>query len=161
METAIIYATSHGTTEKVAQKIKMEIGDDSTLFNLKTNPSIDLSQFDAVIIGGSIHAGNIQRKVKDYCSSNLVDLLQKKVGLFICGMNEPQLEVEFKNAYPELLRKHAVTTKCVGGEFLFEKMNFFERFIVRKISGVSQSVSKIDEAKVHEIVREMNFDTVN
>ena len=156
MKTAIIYATSHGTTEKVAQQIQSELGNNAQLINLKQSKAVDLSQFEQVIIGGSIHAGMMQGKVRDFCKKNLLDLLQKRVALFMCGMNEPDFETEFNNAFPELLRKHAITSKCIGGEFLFERMNFVERFIVNKISGVSQNVSKIDESKIIELVSDLS-----
>ncbi len=154
MKTAIIFATTHGTTEKVAQQIEKQL-DNAHLYNLKQTKNIDLSQFDQVVIGGSIHAGQVQSRVKNFCKQNMVDLLQKRVALYLCGMNEPDYETEMNNAYPELLRKHAITSKVVGGEFLFDRMNFVERFLVRKISGVSQTVSKIDDNKVSELVSEL------
>lgn len=152
MKTAIIYATTHGTTERVAQQIEKQLGN-AHLFNLKQVKKIDLSQFDQVVIGGSIHAGQIQNDIKNFCKQNMVDLLQKRVALYLCGMNEPDYQAELSNAYPELLRKHAIASKVVGGEFLFDRMNFIERFLVRRISGVSQTVSKIDEQKVFELVQ--------
>ena len=100
-------------------------------------------------------AGQMQGKVKSFCKKNLVDLLQKRVGLYMVGMNEPEFEAEFNNGFPELLRKHAITSKCVGGEFLFEKMNFFEKLIVKKVSGIDKSISKIDENKVKELVNDL------
>ncbi len=152
MKAAIIFSSSHGTTEKVAKQIQHELGNENAhIFNLKSIKSIDLSLFDTLIIGGSIHAGQMQGKVKRFCNKNLVDLLQKRVGLFMVGMNEPEFETEFSNAFPELLRKHAITSKCVGGEFLFEKMNFIEKLIVKKVSGIRQNVSKIDESKISEL----------
>lgn len=157
MNTAIIYASSHGTTAKVSHQIAEKMGLDKTrLFNLKEEANIDLSEFDRVIIGGSIHAGQIQGRVKKFCNQNMITLLQKQLGLFICGMNEAEFETEFINAFPELLRKHATSSKVMGGEFLFDKMNFFQRVIVRKISGVNQSVSRIKEGKIEEMVNEMN-----
>lgn len=153
MKTAIIYASSHGTTEKVAKQIQNSLGtDNALLFNLKITKTVDLSLFDTVIVGGSIHAGQMQSRVKTFCKNNMVDLLRKRVGLFMVGMNEPQFEAEFNNAFPELLRKHAITSKCVGGEFLFEKMNFIEKLIVKKVSGISHNVSKIDDSKISELV---------
>jgi len=153
MKTAIIYASSHGTTEKVAKQIQHGLGIERTqLINLKTTKTLDLSLFDTLVIGGSIHAGQMQSKVKRFCKKNMVDLLQKRVGLFMVGMNEPQFETEFNKAFPELLRKHAITSKCVGGEFLFEKMNFIEKLIVKKVSGISHNVSKIDDSKISELV---------
>ncbi len=156
MKTAIIYASSHGTTERIAQQIKNEMGNNAQLFNLKTSKLIDLSQFEQIVIGGSIHAGQMQGRVKKYCKQNMVALLQKRVALFMCGMNEPGFEDEFNNAFPELLRKHAIVSKCVGGEFLFEKMNYLEKLIVKKVSGITQNVSKIDEKKIRELVNELN-----
>jgi len=156
MKTAIIYASSHGTTEKVAKQIQNGLGTDNALLvNLKTTKTVDLSLFDTVIIGGSIHAGQMQSRVKTFCKKNMVDLLRKRVGLFMVGMNEPQFDTEFNNAFPELLRKHAITSKCVGGEFLFEKMNFIEKLIVKKVSGINHNVSKIDEEKVALLVHEI------
>jgi len=162
METAIIYASSHGTTEKIARQIQDGLGDDSTrLINLKETRTVDLSLFDTLIIGGSIHAGQMQGRVKTFCKKNMVDLLQKRVGLFMVGMNEPEFETEFNNAFPELLRNHAITSKCVGGEFLFEKMNFFEKLIVKKVSGITENISKINEDKIAELVSEVKNEIMN
>lgn len=155
MKTAIIFASSHGTTEKVAQQIQAELGSNTVLINLKQTKTIDLAPFDTVVIGGSIHAGQMQGRVKSFCKKNLVELLKKRVALYVCGMNEPEFEIQLSNAFPELLRKHAITSKCVGGEFLFEKMNFLEKLIVKKVSGISQCVSKIDEPKIMELVNEL------
>ena len=156
-KTAIVYASSRGTTEKVARHIQQGLGFENTqLFNLKTTKAIDLSQFDTLVIGGSIHAGQMQGKVKRFCKNNMVELLQKRIGLFMVGMNEPEFEKELNNAFPELLRKHAKTSKCVGGEFLFEKMNCIEKLIVKKVSGITEDVSKIDGDKIGELVEEIN-----
>lgn len=118
----------------------------------KTGKRVDVSQFEQVVIGGSIHAGSIQRCIKKFCQQNMVSLLQKRVILFICGMNEKDFPAELKNAYPELLRKHAAYYTAVGGEFLIERMNFIERLIVKRITGISHSVSNIKEQEVNGIV---------
>jgi menaquinone-dependent protoporphyrinogen oxidase len=153
MKTAVIYATSHGTTEKVAQKIKLGLGENGIVtFNLKTNKTIDLSPYENIVIGGSIHAGSVQGSVRDFCKKNMVDLLQKRVALYVCAMNEPEYEQELKSAFPEILYNYAVCKKVVGGEFNFEKMNFLEKIIVKKVSGISETVEKIDNAAIEEIV---------
>jgi len=160
MKTVIVYATSHGTTEKVANIIASKLGN-ATLINLKKGGHIDLTQYQQVIIGGSIHAGGIQRKVREFCQRNMVQLLQMRVGLFICAMNEPEFDNELKMSFPELLRNHAISKKVVGGEFIIEKMNFIEKFLVKKISGVSQTISKIDENRVVELVSELSLNHSN
>jgi len=156
MKTAIVYDTSHGTTEKVANMIA-SFNSSIEIFNLKENKNINLDEFDQVIIGGSIHVGKIRRRVKEFCLKNLDKLLQKRVGLYLCAMNEPEYENELKLAFPEELRNHAVIKKVVGGEFLFDRMNFLERFIVKKISGINETTSKLDEKGIMQIVDEMGL----
>jgi menaquinone-dependent protoporphyrinogen oxidase len=59
MKTAIIYASKHGTTEKVAQAIadKLKKTTDVELFSLKKNPNPKISEFDMIILGSPIYAG--------------------------------------------------------------------------------------------------------
>lgn len=153
MKTAVIYASSHGTTEKVAEKIKTGLGENGIVtFNLKTNKNIDLSLYDNIVIGGSIHAGSVQGSVKEFCKKNMVDLLQKRVALYVCAMNEPEFEQELKGAFPEMLYNYAICKKVVGGEFNFDKLNFLERIIVKKVSGISESVEKINNSAIDEII---------
>lgn len=156
MKTAIVYVSNHGTTEKVAQRLRQEVGETNcTLINLRQEKVVDPNQYDCYIIGGSIHAGFIQKRIRKFCEENMVELLQKRLGLFICCMNEAEAQAEFERAFPELLRSHATSKKIVGGEFLVEKMNFFERLIIKKISGVTETVSKLNEQALKELVSEM------
>ncbi|MFN2395820.1 MAG: flavodoxin domain-containing protein [Bacteroidales bacterium] len=158
MKTAIIYATTHGTTEKVALRIKELSGSGNTfLFNLVEGSPFDLNTFDNIIIGGSIHAGMLQKRVKDFCKQHTLELLQKPLGLYLCGMNEPEYEQQLKKNFPEILRQHAIAKKTLGGEFLFDKMNFFQKLIVKKVSGISESVHKINDDKIHDFTKEMKL----
>lgn len=156
MRTAIVYATKHGTTEKVAQKIKEGLGEDKVqLFNLKKDKNFDINQFEQIIVGGSIHAGNIQKSIKNFIETHTQELLQKYLGLFLCCMYEDEAQEQFDRAYPEFLRSHATSNKLIGGELLFEEMNFFEKALIKKMAGVQESVSKIDQKKIEELVTEM------
>lgn len=145
MKTLIVYSTNHGCTEKVSQQIADFLGEDTSLHNLKSKIAPDLSSFHRVIIGGSIHAGQIQKKVKDFCAKNSEQLLEKELGIFICCMEKGEkAEQELKAVFDENLLKHAKATACLGGEFNFEKMNFLEKMIIKKIAKVDKSISNID-----------------
>ena len=84
-------------------------------------PSFD--KFHTVIIGGSVHDGTIQQELMTFCVKNKNELLKKRLGLFMCFMNNDLRELEFEDSFPIDLRRHAVAKGLVGGEFLFEKMN--------------------------------------
>jgi len=159
MKTAIVYVSKHGTTEKTVHKIRKGLGEANTvLFDLKKSSLIDLSQFDQIIVGGSIHAGMIQNRVKDFCNKNSLTLLEKRLGLFIsCFYEGETAQTQLEKAFPEILRKHALSCKVMGGEMLMESMNFFEKLIVKKVAGITQSESKIKNENIEAFIQEINI----
>lgn len=159
MKTAIIYASKYGTTAKVAREIGEKMQTDVTLFSLKDTPAPDIREFDTIVLGSSVYAGQPSKKMKVFCSNNEAVLLQKRLGLFVCGM-EPSPEGrkrETEAAYPESLREHAATVAFLGGEFLFESMNWLHRFVAQKIAKTGTSVSLIDTAGIDDFVKKLRY----
>ena len=157
MKTLIAYSTTHGCTAKIVAELKENIGGEVTLLNLKEHGDFDLSHFDRVIIGGSIHAGQIQKRVKDFCNKNLDALKNKEIGLFICCMEEGKTaHRQLLENYPDELIRNAKSTACFGGEFDFGKMNFFQRMIVKKVANVEHSTSKLDFEAVRKFSKKMD-----
>jgi len=160
MGTLIVYVTTHGCTEKTAQMLEELLEDDVSLVNLKKSSRPDLSWFDTIIIGGSIHAGQIQRRVKSFCQEHLDTLKQKRLGLFLCCMEEGETaQKQFDEAFPAELRTHAAVAGLFGGEFDFDKMNFLQRAIVKKVAGITESVSKIKKDNIHQFAAALNSRT--
>ncbi len=157
MKTLITYCTTHGCTEKLVAEMQQSLGNGVSLCNLKKEKAPDLNTFDRIIVGGSIHAGQIQKTIKSFCKQNHSVLLEKELGLFICCMDEgSEAQMHFNNAYPDELIRHAKATACFGGEFNFKRMNFLEKFIVKKVAKVSGSTSRVDFAAVHTFSKRMD-----
>ena len=161
MKTAIIYTSKYGTTEKVAAAIAKKLLETTEveLFSLNKKANPDLQQFETVILGSPIYAGQASKKMKDFCQTNESVLLQKKTGLFICGM-EPDKEkqnTQLSGAYPDSLQKNATATGFMGGAFLFERMNFIERIIIKKIAKTTTSVQQIDEGAIEEFLKKLTY----
>jgi len=145
MKTLIVYMSSHGCTERAAGLLGGKLPGETIQVNLKKDRVPHLGDFDAIIVGGSIHAGRIQGKVRKFCKKNMDRLLQKKLGLFICCMEQGEsAKRQFEEAFPEELRNHASASGFFGGEFDFDKMNFFQRKIVKKVAGIEESVSRFN-----------------
>lgn len=156
MKAAVIYASTHGTSAKVSEMIALGLGEENTVvFNLKENPNIDVSQFDVIVLGGSVHAGMMQKKVKEFADKHSSDILKKTFALFMVYMNDKDYEIQMEKAFLSQLRENAVAVRGVGGEFLMDKMNFFQRFIVRKISGHAESVSRIKTDEIALLISEL------
>ena len=157
MKTAIIYSTTHGCTQKTAEILQESLGYNTQTINLKNDPNPDVSDFDRIIIGGSIHAGRIQKRVKQFCNKNLELLKDKELGLFICCMEEGEkAQIQFDEAYPEQLRCNAKAIACFGGEFDFDKMSAFQRMIIKKIVKTQSNASKMDKEAIHNFSKKMD-----
>lgn len=156
MNTLIVYASKHGTTEKVATLISEKLTDKTALVNLKTTKNIDLNPYEQIIIGGSIHAGMLQKRVRQFCEKNMSILLQKRIGLFLSCMDESKAQEQIERVFPEVLRNHAISYKVTGGEFRMDKMNFIERAIVKKVSGVTENVNNIKTDQIDEFVKTLS-----
>ena len=70
----------------------------------------------------------------------------------MCYMSSDLRDLEFEDSFPMDLRKHAIATGLVGGEFLFEKMSPFEKDAVRKVKGIEESVYRIDKDALKKFI---------
>lgn len=158
MNIAIIYTSKHGTTEKVSQMIAENLaGHQLSLINLKKNPNPDLTDFDLLILGCGIYAGNASGSFRKFCNNNMNVLLNKELGLFICEM-EPDTarqQQEIMNTYPASLLQHADAKAFVGGEFLFEEMNFMEKAIIKRIAKTDKSISAIKDTEIKKFTDQL------
>lgn len=82
MKILIAYAGKSGTTEKCAGLLSEKLPN-ATIVNLNLN-SPDIGGFDAVIVGGSIRMGQLNKKAKNFMQRNLQTLKLKKAAYFIC-----------------------------------------------------------------------------
>ena len=145
-DAVVIYMSRHGTVAKVAGMIKDSCKSEPvTLINLKNVRNPNVSKCDLIVIGGSIHVGKIQKKIQKFCRKNEELLLTKKLGLFICCMfTGDEARKEFENAFSGKLRNHAIAKGLMGYELLFERMDMVERTVMKKLTGESKDVYKLD-----------------
>jgi menaquinone-dependent protoporphyrinogen oxidase len=158
MKSLIVYCSSHGTTEKAARLLSESLEGMVFTVDLKRESlKMDLSNIKNVIIGGSIHAGSIQRKVKLFIKEYHDELLTKELGLFLCCIHDGDVAIEqFNNAFPIELRKNSEAMGLFGGEFIVSKMNFLERQIVKKVNGVTTDQSNLDLEAIKEFAARLN-----
>jgi menaquinone-dependent protoporphyrinogen oxidase len=149
MSILIAYASKYGCTEKCATKLAQKFNEQVDLYDMKSGKNIDLAQYDKVIIGSSVYVGKVHKEATEFCTKNLGVLSNKKVGLFICGSQEGDaLKQELDAAYPQELKSKAVSVEYFGGEFIFGKMNFMEKTIVKVIAKTNKDTSNIMEDKI-------------
>ena len=157
MKTLIIYASKYGCTEKCSNLLKDKLHGEVEIVDIKKESIPEITLFDNIIVGGSIYMGRIQKEISQFCLNNISMLEKKNLGFFICCMNENEIaEKQINTSFPEGLLKNAVATGCFGGEFTFKKMNFLEKFIIKKISKTNKDSSKLLQGNIDKFAQLIN-----
>jgi menaquinone-dependent protoporphyrinogen oxidase len=159
MATIILYRSRHGCAEKAAFQLQKLIEDDLVnVVNLRKTPYPDISLFKTVILGGSIHIGKIQKEIPRFCRKNYDLLMMKRLGLFLCCMEENEkAEIQFNEAFPEQLKEKAVAKGMFGGELILSKMNFIDKWMMRKFGKVTENISTVNQKAIAEFAGKMTY----
>jgi menaquinone-dependent protoporphyrinogen oxidase len=145
MSAVVIYMSLHGCAEKAAMVLKEMSWKEVDLINLRDQVPPRLDAYDTVIVGGSIHIGEIQGKIRKFCDEHENELITKRLGLFICHMQEGETaRRQFKEAFSEKLRAHAAAKGLFGGEFNIDRMDYYERKLIKKATGVDKNIDNIN-----------------
>jgi len=152
--TTILYATRNGTTARAAGILADELAGGADLREIGKGGDAELAGYDTVLVGGSIRAGQVHKDVTALCRRHGPTLLEKRLGLFLCHMYDGETaQKQLEDAYPAELRAHAAATGLFRGAFDFDKMGFFEKAIVKKVAGVTESVDKLDLDAIEAFAR--------
>lgn len=139
MKTVVIYSSKKGCTEKCATYIKNK--SNAELYHVKKFKE-DISEYDNVIILSPTYMGTINKNIKAFIMDNEKALLKKNVSFGLVGMNVTELENTITLNFTESFINHA-EIRYVGGGYNFEKLNFFQKAIIKKVAGVSESLEDI------------------
>lgn len=156
--TLIVYASRHGTVKKSARYLFQLMSGKVDICDLKErNVLPDISTYDTVIIGGSIHWGTIQPVVAEFCRLNLEELKRKRLGLFInCLYSGEKAQEELNHAFPEELNEVAVARDYFGGEL--ENLSFWERFITSQLVLKEELMVALSKEKIEKFAEKINSD---
>lgn len=143
METAVVFASRHGTTAEVAGLLATELGPGSVTCDLADGPP-DLSRYDAIVFGTPVYAGKPRPELGRFLGQ--ANLEGKRIGLFVCGMevDPTKRAAEMSAAFPPDLAARATTIAFLGGRFRFDLMNAAERFIIGRIAKTKVNQDAID-----------------
>ena len=154
MKTLILYATKHGAAQEAAQRIAKKI-DGSVIHDMKQDGIPSLAEFDCVIIGSSLYVGMIRKEAKAFMSQYADHLRGKKLGLFLCGLEESQEKSSFDNNFsPDILRE-AKAACLLGGVFDPKKSGAMGRLIMKAVFKSSAYENTISDDKIERFAEVM------
>jgi menaquinone-dependent protoporphyrinogen oxidase len=131
MRTMIAYASKTGTAERCAAALAERIPG-AMLFDLdKIKP--DPSDYDQVIVGGSVRVGALNAAARGYLDGAKLALLKKPLGIFLCAGNDEGVDKVVENNIDAELRAHADSIASFGGDMRPEKFRGIEKFVVKMV----------------------------
>jgi menaquinone-dependent protoporphyrinogen oxidase len=155
MKTLIVFASKYGGTRVVAGKIAKEMNP-FLICELDKNTIPDMNQFDCIVLGGPVYAGNIHKSVAAFVKDNIDILLKKKIGIFIAGLENSEREEPFTANFPETLLKHATAKEITGGICDPKTLSFFPRTLMRMITKTADYKSTVSDEKIKRFTAALN-----
>ena len=154
MKTLIIYSGKHGTTQECAETLAGYLDGQTDLFNLKKEKGYNSENFkayDRIVLGGSFYVGQMQNEIKEFCRNEKTLLMEKLSGIFVCGMRQDDdMKNQIAQAFPDEIIQKAKVVEHFGGAFVFKRLGFFEKLIVKKVAGIDKDHSTISKDRIKD-----------
>ncbi len=150
MSILILYRSKHGTVLDVVNMMKNISGEKVDIRKLDSHVTGSvIEKYDSIIVGGSIHMGKVQNRIRRFCKHYSHFFKEKNSGIFLCTLTEPnKAEHYIKESFPPEIIEAVKAVGLFGGALKLENMNFIEKVMMKKISGKEKSFSNIDSDKV-------------
>lgn len=151
MKTSIIYNSQTGFTKRYAKWIAKSAGADC--IELSVAKKKDLTSYDAIIFGSWACAGSISKI--SWFKGNIDRWADKKLIVFCVGgspIDNPEIEIAFKQIFNESERKKVKIFYCPGG-FNYEKMSVPSKLMMKMF--VKTLKAKKDKTKEEQVMLKM------
>lgn len=155
MKILIAYSTKYGSVEKCAEFLKKELVHDVQLYNVKTKLTVNIDEYDMVLLGGSVYIGKTQKELTNFLKKHESALLKKQLGLFICCGAEDRSDTYMKDIFTEAIYNHASAKAYTGYAYYLEKMSFIEKAMIKKMVKINHNVEDIKYENITAFVEKI------
>lgn len=143
----VIYDTYDGQTEKIADAMVEAakcLGHEAAAANVEfMSNRLVTSYYDALIIGGPIHAGSHSRALADFIETNEAALGTLPVAFFSVSLSAAGTEDQRHDArrcmdkFLESANFNPTERIILAGALKYQKYGFFRRFLMKRIVGLA------------------------
>ena len=134
MKGMVMYKSKYGSTRQFAQWVAEAAG--FSLYPISEAPQ-ELDTFDVVVFAGSIHAGSVS--ITKYVVDSWPSIKDKKVIIMLASgaSNREVIRKVVADSFPDEIL-NAVTVFPVGGRYVFNRMSFIDRNIIKLVACLSK-----------------------
>lgn len=153
----LLYSTREGQTKKILHFIEKRLSDfECDFIDLHSVESVDLNQYDKVLIGASIRYGHLNKKLYKFIERNLNALIESKAAFFCVnltarkedqGKDTPEGSAYIKT----FLKKSSWQPELIGvfaGALYYPRYSWFDRtmikFIMNMTGGETDTTKEIE-----------------
>lgn len=135
----VLYGTSEGQTETIATRIGTVLDDrghEVTTANAKDHTAdLTLDDFDAVIVGSSIHAGAHQKSIREFVTANRDVLSRKPTAFFQVSLSSADEDqaAGYVEEFIEATDWHPDRIGLFGGALRYSEYGFLKRMMMKQI----------------------------
>jgi menaquinone-dependent protoporphyrinogen oxidase len=159
MKTLIAYESRHGCAAKCAGSLRKLLGGNAVdVINLDEPLRPGLPNYQQLIVGGSVHAGKLGKKMRKFLKKHANELGRLKLGFYLCHLEEEKATfgVLCSGLDDEIINQ-ADAIGFFGGELDYERMNVFEKAVVKKLSGVKSNTSTVNEENIRKFAEQFDI----
>lgn len=135
MKVLVIYTTHGGASRRCVEMLKEKIEDRCEVTLCDAGAVSELptpDAYDALVIGGSVRFGHINKRLKTYLKANLDSINKKPSAFFFCCGFPSELEDYIDTQLPKNI-EFSLGIHCFGGELKPEKLKGMDKFFVKMI----------------------------
>lgn len=147
----VIYGTGEGQTAKVADHVVntlVERGHDATAVDAgEGSPAGPVEEYDAVLVGASIHGGEHQPAVREFVRNNRDALEAMPTAFFQVSLSSASEEgraqaAGYVDGFVEATDWHPDRIGLFGGALRYSEFGFLERLLVKQV--VKRTMPDVD-----------------
>jgi menaquinone-dependent protoporphyrinogen oxidase len=141
----VVYGTGEGQTEKIADRVAATIRERGhevdTVDAAALPPDLAVADYDAAIVGSSIHVGSHQSDVVAFATDNREALADRPTAFFQVSLSsatdDPEAEAQaagYVDAFVEETGWHPDRIALFGGALRYSKYGFLKRLVMKQIA---------------------------
>lgn len=161
-----LYASKHGATLAVARKIaaRLEPAAKVDYIDLQKQASAvrstNLTDYDAIILGTSVYIGQPRKAMVNLIKQHGTTIQaacsagkKSKLYLYVCAaaVSDPMVAKNLEATFTPQLMQCAGQYYDVGHVMNFNQLGFFERLIMKKVKGTTESEYKLKEDAIEQL----------
>lgn len=156
---SVVYATSEGQTRKIAEYMASIIeqkGHSAVVMDCsRVSSNFSMQDYDAALIGASMHKGRFQDSVREFVRSNLEQLQRIPSAFFSVSLTAASQKAKDREqvrqsitAFQKETRWRPNQVACIAGALRYNRYGIAKRWIIKRIAkGISDDV---DTSRDHE-----------